>query len=176
MIRSSRHAPKAGTKRFQKFAFITAFAILTAVTALFDCRFVWRAVRAGVNREKTIGVVIALDRRVEIATMQKASVMNRGSDIVTSYAPIVVFHGDDGMSYQVKGGVYSSYNQARIGDQIPVYYRRADPHDAIIASFQEIWSPVIVGSGMAAAFALALFGTIWLTRERPAHGEAVPRP
>ncbi|WP_349962863.1 DUF3592 domain-containing protein [Rhizobium sp. ZPR3] len=149
---------------------------MTAVTALLDCRFVWRAVTAGMNREKTVGVVIALDRHVEIAPLRKASVMNRGSDTVTTYAPIVVFQGDDGMSYRVQGGVYSSYNPARIGDQIPVYYRHDDPHDAIIASFQEIWLPVIVGSGMAAAFALALFGTIWLTREKPADGEAVSRP
>jgi len=175
LIRSSRHAPKAGTKRFQKFAFITAFAILTAVSALLDCRFVWRAVTAGMNREKTTGIVIALDRRVEIATLQKASAVNRGSDTVTTYAPIVVFHGDDGMPHRVTGGVHSSYNQARIGDQIPVYYRRDDPNDAIIASFQEVWLPVIVGSGMTAAFALALFGTIWLTRERPVRGETAPR-
>jgi hypothetical protein len=176
LIRSSRHAPKAGNKRFQKFAFITAFAILTAAAALLDCHYVWRAVTASVGREKTVGVVVALDRRVSTSALGRPSVAHQLADITVSYAPIVAFHAGDGTPYRVTGGVYSSYNQARIGDQLPVYYRRADPHDAIIASFQEMWLPVIAGSGMAAAFALALFGTIRLTRERPARDEAVPGP
>lgn len=112
------------------FGFIAMSMLLTALGI-----FIWRTNQLS-DYQQTEGTVVSLERA------RSMSVRNRNNG---SY-PVVRFELE-GRSYQFVGGLATSPPAFDIGEKVPVYYSPANPADAIVGSFWQLWFlPILFGS------------------------------
>ncbi len=78
----------------------------------------------------------------------------------TVYAPRVRFTTGDGRQVVFVSGTASSPPSHREGDRVDVRYRSANPMDARIDSFIDIWIGGLVTGGLALFF--AALGGVWV--------------
>ncbi|OUL98703.1 DUF3592 domain-containing protein [Variovorax sp. JS1663] len=91
----------------------------------------------------------------------------------TTLAPLVEFAGPDGRLHQVKG-LGGSRREVGIGEAVEVRYRSADPSQALVADFQNLWGPVLA-LGIFGLFP-TLFGLFFVGVLRGGRsGRAAPR-
>jgi hypothetical protein len=57
----------------------------------------------------------------------------------TTFAPIFTFVDSAGTTHTVASDLYTSSNRYRVGDGVPVIYRKSDPSAARINGFAENW-------------------------------------
>lgn len=67
----------------------------------------------------------------------------------SSFAPIFAFVDSAGNTNVVTSSLYSSSNRYRVGDRVPVIYRKSNPSAARINGFAENWFAPIGFSGAA---------------------------
>jgi Protein of unknown function (DUF3592) len=100
------------------------------------------------------GASVAQGTVVELVRSQS------GSDSPT-YRPVVRFNASDGQAIEFTSKMGSNPPSYRKGEKVEVFYKPADPQNAMINGFFSLWGgPVIVG-GLGAVFFL-VGGGIWL--------------
>jgi hypothetical protein len=122
---------------------IVAFGVLAIASFAASC---WHGVNLlGLFRttHSTVGHVIARETKAR---------RGRGS----SYTPVVLYRTDDGIEFKVTGKVYSSYVSANVGDVVAVRYDPANPATAVIATFSELWLPLLLWAGFSLMWGLRL--------------------
>jgi len=73
------------------------------------------------------GVVVRLDERLN------------SQDNSLQYAPVFLFHADDGQNYTLVSGTATSPASFEVGQHVQVLYRKGKPDGAAINSFWELW-------------------------------------
>lgn len=84
---------------------------------------------------QTTGVVIALAEKHDAKR-----------DSIT-YAPVFTFATESGQTQSVTSSVATSPASYAVGDKVPVLYRPADPADAKIDSFWQLWFLPVLFAG-----------------------------
>jgi hypothetical protein len=143
---------------------IVAFGVLAIASFAASC---WHGVNLlGLFRttHSTVGHVIARETKAR---------RGRGS----SYTPVVLYRTDDGIEFKVTGKVYSSYVSANVGDVVAVRYDPANPATAVIATFSELWLPLLLWAGFSLMWGLSTILGITLVRRNAPHRRrnAMPR-
>ena len=90
----------------------------------------------------------------------------------TTVAPIVEYTAPDGQQRRVKG-LGGSQRHAEVGEAVELRYRPADPSQAVVADFQNLWGAVL-GLGIFGLFP-TLFGLFFVGALRDARRGPVSR-
>ena len=87
----------------------------------------------------------------------------------TIFAPTFTFVDASGHTNVVASNLYSSSNRYRIGDQVPVVYRKSNPTSARIDRFAENWfAPTLLSAfGLAALVSMPIYKKWHELRARP---------
>jgi len=103
------------------------------------------------TRNRITGMLPAEGRVVEI--VPRTSTGSRRRDR-TSFYPIIEFRTAEGQLIRFEGRSGSNPPSYRIGDAVRVRYNPQLPQDAYIDSWWELWSPVVIATGVGGMFAL----------------------
>lgn len=85
-------------------------------------------------------------------------------DTDSSTYPQVEFTTNRGEAQRFRGGIGSSPPDYAVGDKVEVIYDPAQPREAIIASFGELWLAPLALGGFGLVFLLAGIGSFFLVR------------
>jgi hypothetical protein len=77
----------------------------------------------------------------------------------TTYAPIVDYEVD-GQTFEMKSGSYSSPPAYHVGQKVKILYNLADPNQARIDNFWELWLLPIIFIGLAVPFGVIFNGVM----------------
>jgi len=83
-----------------------------------------------------------------------------GTTSYESYAPVFAFMAANGKAYRVTSTVYSSPADFNVGDCVRVRYDPANPQDARIHSFFEIWGTALISGTVGLPFSLLAAGSL----------------
>jgi hypothetical protein len=112
------------------------------------------------------GHVIAEQRQVKPAPPLQLSGFRNSNRMTVEYAPVVQFTTAEGTNITVTGRVRSSFLFARVGETVPVRYDPDDPGAAVIATFAELWGPVLAWGGFGILWSVSALGAGMLMRRR----------
>lgn len=83
------------------------------------------------------------------------------SDGTTMYAPVVEFPDAQGKPHLYESGTYSSPQKLKIGESVKLAFDPANPDEATLLSFSELYLP-LVGGLIAGGFALLIGSAMYL--------------
>ncbi|MBA3534445.1 MAG: DUF3592 domain-containing protein [Ardenticatenales bacterium] len=74
----------------------------------------------------------------------------------------IAFQTADGQAIQFNGRLATPFESQKVGRTVRVLYDPANPEDALIDSFIEIWMPSVIFGGVGAGWLLATLIVLWL--------------
>lgn len=124
---------------------------------LIGCAGLYGAATIGWHRYQSIAGTVSVQGSL-VEFVEEHSKDNNGRSVV-SRAPIVEYTASDGQKLRVKG-LGGGLSGKEWGDPVEVRYRVADPSQALVADFQNMWGGVW-GLGIFGAFP-SMFGLFFI--------------
>lgn len=147
---------RTGRRGFRNpFAGIVAGPIL-AIGGVAMAFFGWQ----GYTSTKTFMVNAEQARGTVVEVAARSGTDSSGNPTIYFY-PVVEFTAADGRAVRYQSSVGSSRPSQQVGQAVEIVYNPANPQDARVNSFTEVWLWPVVLLGMGAVFVLAGVGAFF---------------